>query len=79
MTKFLPILIVFVSALIGALGSIYLKKGSETFNRNLFSQIKNFKFLIGVFFYVLSSIVYLGAIRLEKVSVLYPITSLTYV
>lgn len=78
MTDWFGVELVIVSTFLGAFGGFYLKKGSSAFNRNILLQLKNVKLLIGLFLYGLSSIFFIYGLRFEKLSLLYPITSLTY-
>lgn len=73
------LILVIISTLIGAFGSILLKKGSKEFNLNPFKQIKNWKIILGLSLYVVSSIIYIVALKFEKLSIVYPLVSLQYV
>jgi len=75
----LAIVLVVIGTIIGAFGSLYLKKGAKDFNLNLFKQIKNWQLIFGVILFVLSSVFYIYALTMEKLSFLYPVTSLTYI
>ncbi len=41
--------------------------------------MKNSELIVGIFFYGLSSVFFIYALRLENLSLVYPITSLTYI
>lgn len=73
-TSLLAFVIVFFATIIGALGSIYLKKGSKKILR-----IKNLKLYKGLILYAISSVLFIWALKHGDLSVLYPITSLSYV
>lgn len=80
MSLLAPILVVVFATFIGAFGSLYLKKGSKQLHRhNVIMQFLNKNLMIGVFLFVLSSIFYIGAMRYGDLSILYPVTSLSYV
>ncbi|MAG38839.1 multidrug transporter [Candidatus Woesearchaeota archaeon] len=64
---------------IGAFGSLYLKKGSATLHRNILKVFSNKKLLFGIFLFLLSSVFYVFALKYARLSLIYPITSLTYV
>lgn len=73
-TEPLAILIVLVAAVFGALGAIYLKKGSK----KIFN-IFNFKAYFGILLYVLSSLLFIYALKDGDLSVLTPISGTSYV
>ena len=60
-----------------ALGSILLKRGSKNFK--LSKIYKNMEILLGMFFFGLSMVFYLMALRLAELSIVYPLSSFTYV
>lgn len=71
-------LVVFAT-LIGALGPIYLKKGSKKFNLQIKEQMKNYELMLGVLFYGMATIIFIPALKGGELSVLYPLISLSYV
>ena len=75
----IAITLVIIGCLIGAFGAIYLKKGAKTFSLNISKLIKNYYIMLGVFLYGVSTIIYISALRLGNLSVLYPIVSTTYI
>ncbi len=78
-TSLFAVVLVIVATFIGAFGALFLKYGAERLTRkNKFTFI-NHQLLLGVFFYGLSSIFFLFALKNGELSVLYPITSLSYV
>ena len=79
MTNLLILGAVAVATVIGACGSLYFKKASVNLTKRVFANFKNKDLLIGLSFYLLSSIIFILALRHEDVSVLYPITSLSYI
>ena len=72
-------LLVFVATLIGAWGALYFKLAASTLTFRFFDLLKNTKLWLAVFFYGLSSIFFLIGLRMGDLSVLYPLTSLTYI
>ncbi|MBN1503137.1 EamA family transporter [Candidatus Woesearchaeota archaeon] len=72
-------ILVIVATLIGAFGSLFLKKGSKNLSFNLISLIKNKDLVMGVALYVISSVFYIFALNYGELSMLYPLTSLAYV
>ena len=79
MTEVWAALLVGFATLIGAWGSLLLKLGSGAFSLNPLILIKNYKIIFGLALYAFSSIFFIAALRGGELSVLYPITSLTYI
>lgn len=79
MASSFAILLVVISAVFGSYGALYLKKGSKHLSKNVFSQLTNFKLMRGIAFYVISSIFFITSLKFGELSVLYPLTSLTYI
>jgi len=75
----LAIIVVLFDTIIGAFGSLYLKKGASKLSRNFRKVLGNYELFFGIFLYVLSMIIYIGALQYENLSVLFPVVSLTYV
>ena len=67
------------ATLLGALGSVFMKKGAAKFNMNIIMQLKNKSLLVGLVMFVLSAALYIPALRLSDLSILYPTTSMTYI
>ena len=79
MTSSFAILLVVIASFFGSYGALYLKKGSKHLSKNVLSQLTNFKLLIGVAFYGVSSVFFITSLKFGELSVLYPLTSLTYI
>lgn len=79
MLNALAIILVLIGSFIGTFGSLYLKKGAKHFNFNILKQLKNKHLILGIFLFVLSSVFYIYALSMERLSLLYPLTSLTYI
>ncbi|HLD04196.1 MAG TPA: EamA family transporter [Candidatus Nanoarchaeia archaeon] len=79
MTSWFAVGLVFISAIFGSYGALYLKKGSSGLHRNLLGLLTNFKLLFGICLYVVSSVFFITALRFGELSVLYPLTSITYI
>lgn len=62
-----------IATIIGAFGAVCLKKGCK----RILSF--NFHLILGIFLYAMSALIYLIALKKEKLSVLYPIVSIGYV
>ena len=79
MSQILLIAFVIFATVFGAYGSFYMKKGAAKFNSNLKEQLKNYTLILGVSLMVFSSVMFIVALRFGELSVLYPITSITYI
>ena len=78
------IILLIVASIVGAFGSLFLKIGSNHIIthgglKKLILNIKNYKLIFGAFLYGLSSVFFIMALRLGDLSMVYPMTSLTYV
>ncbi len=78
-TAILSMIIVFFATMIGAVGSLFLKYGSEHFALNLKKLLTNYKVIFGLFLYGIASILFIIALRKGELTVLYPMTSLSYI
>jgi uncharacterized membrane protein len=70
---------IIVATVLGAFGSIYLKKGAEELEFNLRKLWGNVKLLYGVLLYGLSSLFFIVGLKGGELSVLYPLVALSYV
>ncbi len=77
MIKLVPILLVLFGSLVGALGTLIIKKGTNTFS--FFQLLKSKNLWIGLSLYCVSMIVYVLALSQEKLSVIYPVASTAYI
>jgi uncharacterized membrane protein len=78
------LLLLLVSIIFCAFGALFLKKGSIHFKidftiKNIINILKNYTLIIGVLFYCISTIFFILALRLGELSVVYPLSSITYV
>lgn len=62
---------------VNALGAFYFKKASKKFNIKLL--LKNYNFFIAGFLFIISTISYTYLLRNYNLSLLYPMTSLSYI
>lgn len=84
MNMILIILLMLVSTMIGAFGSIFLKKGAERFHvkisiSGVIELLKNWRVILGLTLYALSTVGFIYLLRTEELSMLYPMTSMGYV
>lgn len=75
----LLLLAVAVIMLLGALGSYFFKLSSETISIRPVALLLNWRFWAGGFLYLLSMACYFALLSRYPLSVLYPMSSLTYV
>ncbi len=71
--------IVAFATLISALGPIFMKKGAATFSLNPRKLIKNYNALLGCAFFGISAVFFVIGLKYGELSVLYPITALSYI
>lgn len=79
MTNFLAIGIVFLAAIIGSFGALFLKIGSKRFSFKFKRLMRNYKLMFGVLLYAISSIVFIWGLKQGELSVLYPIVATGYI
>ena len=76
MTQPIAVFIILLAALIGAFGALFIKKGSRYFSiKNLFHK----DIVIGVLLYGISTLLFIPALRLGELSVLYPFVATGYI
>lgn len=79
MTRLWVIGIVFLAAIIGSFGALFLKMGSKRFSFRFKKLIKNYKLIIGVLLYAVSSLFFIWGLKHGELSVLYPIVATGYI
>lgn len=68
------------SAVLGSLGQINFKIGADNLQlTNIYSVIKNYNLFIGVFFYVVSTIIYIYVLKFSELTMVYPIIATSYI
>jgi len=60
----------------GSFGALFLKIGAGKLQRNLLSLITNWRLLLGIAFYLFSSVLFVFGVRKGELSVLYPMVAL---
>ncbi|MBI5065234.1 EamA family transporter [Candidatus Woesearchaeota archaeon] len=78
-TELWAVFLVITGGIIGSFGPIFLKLGSAGLNKNLLSQFKNYKLILGILIYILSAAMFIPALKGGDLSLLYPLVSLSYV
>ena len=77
MVSKIAILIVFIGSILSAIGALLLKKSS--LNLSIKAIFKNKHLIMGLFFYSILTILFIYALKLEKLSLLFPLASITYI
>jgi multidrug transporter EmrE-like cation transporter len=77
-TPFSSMALVLAAAMIGSVGSVFLKSGSQLLRRG-FWKLFNWRLAMGVALFLVSSLFFVQGIRKGELSVLYPMVSLGYV
>ena len=71
--------LVFVCALMGALGQLLFKLGSTSVSLSLSSWITNWRIIFGMLIYGVSAILFIFALKHGSLSVLYPVVASSYI
>jgi uncharacterized membrane protein len=79
MINILTCILVLAATLIGAFGILFIKKGSKEFNFNILKQLKNKNLMIGAILFVIGAIAYILALKMDELSIIYPLTSISYI
>jgi drug/metabolite transporter (DMT)-like permease len=79
MSIIIPLLLMIISTLIGAVGALFLKRGAASFSLHPRNWLKQHHLMIGGTLYVLAILVYLVLLRYLPLSIAYPMTSISYV
>ena len=72
----IPLGMIFIATWVGAFGALYLKKGSSISLKKIFT---NFKLIFGLSLYGLASAIFIYALKFGELSILYPMTALSYI
>jgi len=73
------IIAVLVASVFGALAALLIKKGSGRFNFRIVDQLTNIPLIAGGIIYILTTIVFIAALKYGELSVLYPLVATTYI
>ncbi len=77
MVNILAIGLVLIGAFIGAFGALMVKKSVD--KHSFLHSLKSSLMWMGLFFYGISTLLYIMALRKEELSIIYPLVSTTYV
>ncbi len=72
-------LLVVMASFIGSFGAVFLKAGAGRLHRNLDSLFFNWRLMVGVALFLLSSYFFVLGVREGELTVLYPMVSLGYI
>tara|TARA_Y100000310_G_scaffold312525_1_gene359911 strand:- start:1157 stop:1498 length:342 start_codon:yes stop_codon:yes gene_type:complete len=70
------VILILIGTFIGAIGTLLIKKGNDKLSFSKFVRSKYF--LIGIPLYGVSTVCYVLALRMEQLSIIYPLASMTY-
>jgi len=79
MTEPISILLTVLSSLCASLGQLGLKFGSIKLEKRFKALITNYALMAGLFFYGISSVLFIIALKGGELTVLFPIASLNYI
>jgi drug/metabolite transporter (DMT)-like permease len=82
--KLVVILLMVLDCAIGATGALFFKKSSDKIKlrlklKTLADMIKNANLIIGISFYILGAALLTFLLKTENLSLIYPLTSMTYI
>ena len=64
------------ASFVGSFGALFLKIGAGKLQRNVVSVLTNWRLLLGIAFYLFSSVLFVLGVRKGELSILYPMISL---
>jgi drug/metabolite transporter (DMT)-like permease len=69
---------------LGAIGALFFKKSSSKIKlelkiKSIIDMLKNKNLIIGLFFYILGAALLTFLLKTENLSLIYPLTSMTYI
>lgn len=79
MVKWYSIAFIIIATWIGAYGALYLKRGAQELKGKFIQKLTNKKIWFGLMLYGLASVFSLIALKHENVSIIYPMTSMSYI
>ncbi|MFC1769017.1 EamA family transporter [Nanoarchaeota archaeon] len=71
--------VIIVASMIASAGALLIKEGAAKFSLNPIKLLKDHLVIIGGFLYVISTVMFIFALRYGELSVLYPFASTTYI
>ena len=68
-----------LATIISAFGALFFKYTSRLANKNILNLLKNHFLYLGFFFYGISALIYVFALKFGDLATIYPIAGLNYV
>jgi len=78
-TPFSSMLLVLGASFVGSFGAVCLKLGADRLPPGLWGMLRSWRLALGVFLYLLSSVLFVGGLKDGSLTVLYPLVALGYV
>ena len=72
-------LLVVIASVIGSFGAVFLKFGALNLELTVMGMIRNWRLMVGIALYLLSSAFFMAGIKNGELTVLYPMVSLGYI
>jgi multidrug transporter EmrE-like cation transporter len=69
---------IFLGGFLGSFGAVFLKSGATRLEMNVKSIATNWRLVLGIAIYLLSSVFFVFGLRKGELSVLYPLVALGY-
>jgi uncharacterized membrane protein len=79
MINIYALFLILIATIIGAFGALFLKLGANKLTFNFKILLKNYQLLLGVFLYGFSTIFYIASLTIGELTIIYPLTSLSYI
>ena len=78
-TPLSSILLVVTASVIGSFGAVFLKFGALNLELTVSGLLRNWRLLLGIALYLLSSAFFMAGIKNGELTILYPMVSLGYI
>ena len=72
-------LLVVIASVIGSFGAVFLKFGALNLELTVMGMLRNWRLMVGIALYLLSSAFFMAGIKNGELTVLYPMVSLGYI
>jgi len=73
------IILTALSALIGSIGQVEFKRGTESLQLDIQAILTNYHLIVGLFLYALSTLIYIYSLSKGRLSIVYPIIATSYI
>jgi multidrug transporter EmrE-like cation transporter len=78
-TPIASMLLVVTASVIGSFGAVFLKFGALNLELTVMGMARNWRLMVGIALYLLSSAFFMAGIRNGELTILYPMVSLGYI